>query len=132
MSIGIHNPGGSGGGGAGTLSVKTLDATGQSAGNLNLTDAAWDVSKAKIDYISITVASGSPTDFDIAFYEDDTFSSTTRYEAQALDHTVDSPWEDDIEWILLDNDGTNEIHLQITENTGSGTYDIHVRGIELT
>lgn len=129
MSVGLHNPGGAGGGGAGTLTVKTIDATGQAAGNLNLTDAAWAIDKAKLDYIEVTVSSGTVTDFDIAIYEDDTFSGNPRYNATGLNSTDN--WRDDQEWIYVDDDASNELHLQITENAGTGSYDIHIRGVEL-
>jgi hypothetical protein len=112
------------------MTYHELDATGQSAGDLNLTHANWGISKAKIDYIEITVASGTVTDFDIGFYESDAFSADDlRYGAEGLNSTDN--WSDDLEWSYIDNDDTDEIHLRITENSGTGTYDIHVRGVDL-
>jgi len=103
---------------------------GQSAGDLNLSDANWGISKARVDYIRIDVASGSVTDFDIAFYENGTFYDVDiRYAAEGLNSTDN--WADDLEWIYIDEDSLDQIHLRITENSGTGTYDIHVRGVEL-
>lgn len=125
--VGATGPAGVGGGGS--LAFKELNVFGQSAGDINLSDANWGISKARIDYIRIDVT-GSVTDFDIAFYENGTFYDTDiRYAAEGLNSTDN--WQDDLEWIYVDEDSTNQIHLRITENAGSGTYDIHVRGVEL-
>ena len=45
--------------------------------------------------------------------------------------TPPDDWDDDLEWTNIDRDQANQIHLAITENTGSGTYDIHVRGVAM-
>ena len=117
-------------GGGGDMTYKYLSATGQSAGSLNLTDTHWDTSKAQISYISVIVASGTVNDFDIAVYEKDTFlSADLRYSSNGLNSSDN--WRDNLIWIYTDKDGTNEIHLKITENSGTGTYDIHVRGVKL-
>lgn len=118
-------------GGAGDLTYLELNATGQSAGNLNLTDATWNESKIQIDYIKVTVMSGSVTDFDIAIFEKDSFlAADKRYEAKGLNSTDN--WEDDLEWTYIDDDATKEVHFKITENTGGpGTYNIQLRGVKL-
>jgi len=116
--------------GGGSLEFKELDATGQSAGNLNLTDSDWGISKSKVDYIKITATAGA-TSFDIAFYESDAFAaSEIRYSAEGI--LPADGWNDDLEWSYIDRDSTNEIHLKITETGGTSTYAVHVRGVELT
>jgi hypothetical protein len=111
---------------------KSITKTGQSPGQLNLSDATtWNISKAQIDYIDVQVASGSVTKFDIDVYEDNTFAGKTRYSVENIRAT--DGWTDDIEWIYVDADDTKEIHIKITEVVGSGsTYNIHLRGIQLT
>jgi len=127
--IGATGPAGSGSGGGGSLAFKELNVLGQSAGDLNLSDANWAISKSRVDYIRIDVT-GSVTDFDIAFFENGTFYDVDiRYAAEGLNSTDN--WQDDLEWIYVDEDSLDQIHLRITENAGSGTYDIHVRGVEL-
>jgi len=119
-----------GGGGGGSLAFKELNATQQSAGDLSLTDANWAISKSRIDYIRITVVSGNVTDFDITFYENAAFyDADIRYAAEGL--TKNDNWQDDLEWIYVDQDDLDQINLRITENAGSGLYDVHVRGVEL-
>lgn len=115
----------------GDLKYLELNAAGQAAGNLNLTDANWDESKVQIDYIKVTVTAGVVTDFDIAVFEKDTFlAADKRYEAKGL-NSVDN-WEDDIEWSYTDDNAMKEVHLKITENAGGpGTYDIQFRGVKL-
>ncbi len=126
-ATGPQGPAGSGGGGS--LAFKELNVLAQSAGDLNLSDSNWEISKSRIDYIRIDV-NGSVTDFDIAFYENSIFYDIDiRYAAEGLNSTDN--WQDDLEWIYVDEDNLNQIHLRITENSGSGTYDIHVRGVEL-
>ncbi|MDO8656569.1 MAG: hypothetical protein Q7K45_04985 [Nanoarchaeota archaeon] len=117
--------------GSGDLKYLELNATGQAAGNLNLTDAAWNESKVQIDYIKVVVTSGPVTDFDIAVFEKDTFlEADKRYEALGLNSTDN--WEDDIGWTYIDDDTTKEAHIRITENAGGpGTYSIQMRGVKL-
>ncbi len=119
-----------GGAGGGSLTLKELGVTGQAAGDLNLTDADWGISKSRIDYFTIIETNGTVTNFDIAFFENDAFTGAVRYGASGLNSTDD--WQDDLEWIYIDEDSSDEIHLRITENAGTtGSYDIMVRGIEL-
>ena len=115
---------------AGDMTYKELNAINQNAGQLNLTDTTWDISKAKIDYIRIEVVSGTVNDFDIGIYEKDTFQEADkRYAVEDLNST--DGWEDDLEWAYIDDDNTKEIHLEIIENSGSGSYNIQVRGTKL-
>ena len=116
-------------GAGGDLKYLELNVTGLSAGDHNLTDTDWGESKVWIEYVSIEVASGTPTDFDIGIYEKDTFlAADLRYAVETLDATG---WSDDSQWTYIDDDSSNEIHLRITENTGAGTYDVQIRGFRL-
>ena len=112
----------------GSMTYKEIVVTGQSAGEINLSSATWNISKAWIDSFTVSVSSGDVTDYNIEVHEDDTFTGDPRYKVES----ILTDWEDETEWSYIDRDNSNEVHLKIIENTGTGTYDIIIRGIELT
>ena len=111
----------------GSMTYKEIVATGQSAGELNLSGVTWGISKAWIDSFTVSIASGDVSDYDIEIYEDDTFAGDPRYKVES----ALTDWEDETEWSYVDRDDTDEVHLKIIENTGTGTYNITIRGVEL-
>jgi hypothetical protein len=114
----------------GCPTYKKLTATGQSAGSLNLTHASWGISKSWLKRLVITIASGSSSDYDVAIYEKDTFAaSLVIYSLTDNNDSIDII----LDCIYEDQDDTDELHIKITDNdgTGSPTFDIEVRGIEL-
>ena len=111
----------------GSMTYKEIVATGQSAGELNLSGVTWSISKAWIDSFTVSIASGDVSDYDIEIYEDDTFTGDPRYKVES----ALTDWEDETEWSYVDRDDSDEVHLKIIENTGTGTYNITIRGVEL-
>lgn len=114
-----------------SMTLKKLLASGQSAGNLNLTDTNWAISKAWLKRLTVTLASGSSADYDIAIYEKDTFLAADRiYLLQGNSGTTDVI----LDYLFQDQDATNEIHLQIIDNDGTGSpvFNLELRGIELS
>lgn len=107
-----------------------LSATGQSAGSLNLTDANWAVSKAWLKRLTVTLESGTSSDFDIEIYEKDTFLEADRiYRLETNDDDVDVI----LDYLYEDLDASDELHIKITDNDGTGSpvFGIKVKGIEL-
>ena len=113
----------------GSPTYHELNAKSLAAGDHNLFNGSWDISVAKIDFFSVTVATGSPV-FAISFHETDQFTTPIRYGAEGL--IPPNEWQDDLEWIYVDVDESNEIHLRITDDTGgAATYNVYVRGTKL-
>jgi hypothetical protein len=111
------------------MSLKKLTANGKTAGELNLTDTNWAISKAWLKRLTITLASGTSTDYTVEIYEKDTFLVANRIyslanNSGALDVILDYLYED--------QDATNEIHFKIIDNdSGGAVFNIEIRGIEL-
>ena len=105
-------------------SFLTLTATSLSAGNNNLTDSNFNVSEAQLQNLKITSTS---TDYDIAIYPDDTFTSgeellTFEQLSETEILNLDGfPYKDD--------DSTNEFHIKITDNDGTNTFNLTLRSV---
>lgn len=104
-----------------------LVANSKSAGNLNLIDNNWNASKIQIH--RITIVSDS-IDFNVEIYEKDSFLEENKiYENLGYNLSMDA-----LIGVLLyeDKDGTNELHIKITNNAGGNPmFNIEVRGIKL-
>ena len=114
----------------GCPTYKKLIATGLSAGEHNLTYASWGISKAWLKRLTITLTSGTSTDFDVAIYEKYSFLEADRiYNLEGNSGSIDII----MDYIYEDQDATDELHIKITDNDGSGTpvFGIELRGIEL-
>lgn len=112
------------------LTLKKLVSNGKSAGDLNLTDANWAISKAWIKELKITLASGTSSDYDVEIFEKDTFLDADKiYTLLANSGDIDVMPDR----LYEDQDATNEVHLKITDNDGGGSpiFNIQLRGIEL-
>jgi len=110
--------------------LKQIIATGQIAGQLNLTGLLWATNKAVIAQIKVQVSAGSTSDFDIAIYEKDTYLTVDRiYHSEGynsvygVNNLIGS-------LIYIDSDSSNELHFYITDNDGTGApeFDIEIRG----
>jgi hypothetical protein len=109
---------------------KKLTATGQVAGQLDLTNVLWATSKVMITQIKVTVSSGTSGDFDIVIYEADTFVANVKlYELQD-NNSITNVNVLIGTLIYIDNDNTNELHIEIIDNDGTGSpeFDIEIRG----
>lgn len=112
------------------LTLKKFSATGQVAGSLNLSDANWAISKAWLKRLIVTLESGTSSDFDIEIYEKDTFLAADKiYSLESNNANVDVI----LDYLYEDLDATNELHIKITDNDGTGApvFGISLRGIEL-
>lgn len=124
---------------AGTRTLKNLGcptyvaikATGQSEGDLHLSDATnWGVSKALIKLIRIVTNS---TDWDLYLLQNDNGRATNDAnipEIQIMssgngnmDIYLDTPYEDE--------DASDEVHISLVDNSGSNTADIYIIGYEM-
>lgn len=113
------------------LTLKKLSATGLSAGENNLTSTNWAISKAWLKRLVITLESGTSTNYDIEIYEKDTFLDADRiYRLPANSADLDVI----LDYLYEDQDATNEIHIKIIDNDGTGSpvFGITLRGIELS
>jgi hypothetical protein len=114
----------------GCPTMKTLYSAGQVAGNLNLTDVNWAVSKAWLKRLTLAITAGSSSDYTVQIYEKDTFLAanlifTQQYNTGDIDIILD--------YLFQDQDSTNELHIKVTDNDGTNpiTFTISLRGIEL-
>lgn len=99
-------------------------ATSQSEGNLNLSDITnWNVDTSNISTIG-TVSSS--TDYLIEVYPDDTFT-TPDFSFNHLSGTELLR----INFNYEDLDVTKEVHIKYTDNEGTDTVDLDIRGTEL-
>jgi len=123
---------GGGGSGTGKPMYIYIKATGQSEGDLHLSDATnWNVSLALIKEIRVETSS---TDWDLYLLQNDNgyVTDDANIPARELnkggngDETVfvDLPYEDE--------DATNEVHLYWLDNSGSNTADIYITAYELS
>jgi len=105
-------------------SFLTITKTGESAGNLNLTDSNFNVSEAQLQNLKISSVS---TNYDVAIYPNDTFTAGQELiEFKQLSETeilnLDGfPYKDE--------DSTNEFHIKITDNDGTNTFNITLRSV---
>jgi hypothetical protein len=112
------------------MTLKKLNATGQVAGSLNLTDINWAISKAWLKRLTLTITAGASTDFDIEIYEKDTFLAANKiFSLDANDGNVDII----LDCLFEDIDATNELHIKVVDNDGTNpiTFNLEIRGIEL-
>jgi hypothetical protein len=121
-----------GGAGGGTPMYIYIKATGQSEGDLHLSDVTnWNVDLALIKEIMVETSS---TDWDLYLLQNDNgfVTDDANIPARPLniggngDETiyVDLPYEDE--------DGTKEVHLYWVDNIGSTTVDIYITAYELS
>ncbi len=118
---------------AGGVNVyKYIKATGQSEGDLHLSDGStWAVSKALIKYIHIITSS---TNWDLYILQNDngfTANDATVPMMKIGDNVIgnatmwlDLPYEDE--------DASGEVHLYYLDNSGANTATIIIKAIELT
>lgn len=120
------------GGAGGTPVYVFIKATGQSEGDLHLSDGvSWNIDKALIKEIEIETSS---TDWGLYLLQNDNSYSTddANISARLLNDGgngnetiyVDQPYEDE--------DATKEVHLYWIDNSGANTADIIITGYELT
>jgi hypothetical protein len=111
---------------------KYIKATGQSEGDLHLSDADnWGVSKSIIRVIRVITSS---TDWDLYILQNDNgyaaddanIPKLQIMEAGNGDAAIylDLPYEDE--------DASAEVHLYYLDNSGSNTVDIYIIGDNLT
>lgn len=103
--------------------IITATSTSAAEGNVNLTDAAWAVSKSIIYTLEVTTTS---TDYTITLYSKDDFTSgafvaVTSGSGNAL-YYLNYPY--------VDADATSEIHVKRTDNVGSAYFTTAFRGIQ--
>jgi hypothetical protein len=111
---------------------KFIKATGQSEGDIHLSDVTnWNTSNALIKKIRIETTS---TDWDAYILQNDNGYSTDDANIPAmqimdagsgdLDIDLDHPYEDE--------DTSSEVHLYLIDNAGTATFDIYVLGYGLS
>jgi hypothetical protein len=111
---------------------KFIKATGQSEGDLHLSDGTnWNTSNALIKKIRIETSS---TDWDAWILQNDNGFSTDDANIPAmqimdagsgdLDIDLDHPYQDE--------DTSSEVHLYLIDNAGTATFDIYVLGYGLS
>ena len=119
----------------GTPKQLRFTAVGQSAGNLNLVedDTNWDKQKMYLTELSVEIASGSCSDFDVELYEKDSFDSTYLRWSNPLRGNTAIGVSSLLGIVYEDQDATKEVHLKIVDNDGSGspTFDVEVFGYEM-
>jgi hypothetical protein len=120
------------GGAGGTPVYVFIKATGQSEGDIHLSDGTnWNVDKALIKEIEIETSS---TDWDLYLLQNDNTWAVddANLPARLLNESgngdetiyVDQPYEDE--------DATGEVHLYWVDNSGSNTANIIITGYELS
>jgi hypothetical protein len=107
-----------------------ITSAAQDEGDLHLSGASWGISKALVKQIKIETSS---IDWDLWILQNDngyvaddaTTPAIKLMEGGNGDEVVsiDHPYEDE--------DASSEVHLYISDNIGSDTFDVWVRGYEL-
>lgn len=105
-----------------------IKATDQAEGNLNLSASTWNTSKSIIKQIRVVTSS---IDWDLSLYPDDDFDTLGTLPifqvAQNADGNVTLQHMD---YPYVDEDGSNEVHVKFTDNSGSNTADITIIGVK--
>lgn len=111
---------------------KFIKATGQSEGDLHLSDGTnWNTSNALIKKIRIETAS---TDWDAWLLQNDNGYSTDDANIPAM-QIMDAGSGDldiDLDHAYEDEDTSSEVHLYLIDNSGTATFDVYVIGYGLS
>ncbi len=102
-----------------------IEADSQSEGNLNLSSSTWNTSKSIIKQIRVVTSS---TDWDLSLYPTDGFSGGTLPVFQ-IAQGADGNFTLKMDYPYVDEDDSNEVHVQFTDNSGSNTADITIIGV---
>jgi hypothetical protein len=108
-----------------------IKATGQSEGDLHLSDVTnWGVSFALIKEIRVVTNS---TDWDLHILQNDNGYSANdaNIPSQVLNVGGNGTEIIMLDYTYEDEDATDEVHLYWVDNSGSNTADIYVTGYEL-
>ena len=119
------------GSGSGAVEYKFIKATGQSEGDLHLSDSTnWGISKA---HISTVIVETSSTDWDLWLLQNDNGYSTddANIGKRQLYDAGNGNLEIDVDSDYEDEDASGEVHLYWVDNSGSNTADIYIIGYEL-
>lgn len=104
-----------------------IKATSQSEGNLDLSDGTnWNTSKSIIRSIRLDTSS---TDWDLVLYPDDDFDELGTFPSQTLVKGASGNKTILLDLSYSDEDGTDEVHLKYTDNSGTNTADIYIIGV---
>jgi len=111
---------------------KFIKATGQSEGDLHLSDGtSWNTSNALIKKIRIETTS---TDWDAWILQNDNGYSTDDANIPAM-QIMDAGSGDldiDLDHAYEDEDTSAEVHLYLIDNSGTATFDVYVIGYGLS
>ena len=110
---------------------KYLKATGQSEGDLHLSDGTnWAISKALILLIRVLTSS---TDWDLYLLQNDNGFAANDANIPMLKIMADGDGNANIRvnYPYEDEDASDEVHLYYIDNSGTNTADIYVIGYEL-
>ena len=104
-----------------------IKATGQSAGNLNLSASKWNTSKSIIKQIRVVTDS---TDWDLSLYPNDDFDTSGTLPIFQVAQSADGSYSLPMDFPYTDEDDSNEVHVKFTDNSGSNTADIIINGVK--
>jgi hypothetical protein len=121
-----------GGAGGGTPMYIFIKSTGESEGDIHLSDVTnWNVSLALIKEIKIATSS---TDWDLYILQNDNGYATNdaNIPAQLLNTGGNGTESIVLDYPYEDEDASNEVHLYWLDNSGANTADIYILGYELS
>ena len=114
----------------GAMTYKTIKSTGLSEGDVHLTDANWAISKALINQIRVVTNSNN---WDMWILQNDNGYAVDDAAVPKLQLMDGGNGAETIEhdFAYEDEDASNEVHLYLVDNSGSDTFDIYIKGVEL-
>ncbi len=105
-----------------------IKETGRSAGNLNLTSTTWDIDKSLISMIKIVTTSDN---WDAVLYPDDDFDESGIIPSMNIMTAGNTSEVIDMgNYYYIDADSSSELHMKITDNDSSSTFDIYCFGVQ--
>lgn len=77
--------------------------------------------------------SGIVSSYDVEGYREDTFSTRQYFLQNVTTSSTSGVAEQDVEFALVDDDASGELHLRITNDDPSNprTFDIEIEGVEI-